>query len=109
MALTLGISGLPQSGKTTLFNALTGSQADTAYGHSADEPNVAVVKVPDSRLQVLGEMFHPRKNTPADVQYLDVAGLVHSDEPSLTRSEGLSRKFLGAMAATDALVLVVRA
>src|SRR3954452_18924715 len=110
MALTLGISGLPQSGKTTLFNALTGSNIETAgFGHGGDEPNVAMVKVPDPRLPVLADMFKPRKLTPADVQYLDVAGLAHTEDPSAARNEGLSRKFLGQIAATDALVLVVRA
>jgi GTP-binding protein YchF len=110
MALTLGICGLPKSGKTTLFNALTHSQAQTsAYGVAADEPNVAMVKVPDDRLAVLAEMFKPRKLTPADVQYVDVAGLSGGEDPSAARTEGLSRKFLGAVAANDALLIVVRA
>jgi GTP-binding protein YchF len=110
MALTLGICGLPKSGKTTLFNALTGAQAQTsAYGSASDEPNVAVVKVPDDRLGVLAEMFKPRKVTPADVQYVDVAGLTGGDDPSAARTEGLSRKFLGAIAANEALLIVVRA
>src|SRR4051812_16570285 len=110
MALTLGICGLPKSGKTTLFNALTGSQAQTsAYGAASDEPNVAVVKVPDDRLDVLATMFKPRKLTPADVQYVDVAGLTGGDDPSAARTEGLSRKFLGAVAANEALLIVVRA
>ena len=65
MALTLGICGLPKSGKTTLFNALTHSQAQTsAFGVASDEPNVAMVKVPDDRLTVLAEMFKPRKQEP---------------------------------------------
>jgi len=110
MALTLGICGLPKSGKTTLFNALTHSQAQTsAYGAAADEPNVAMVKVPDARLAVLAGMFKPRKLTPADVQYVDVAGLAPGDDPSIARTQGLSRKFLGAVAANDALLIVVRA
>jgi GTP-binding protein YchF len=110
MALTLGICGLPKSGKTTLFNALTNSQAQTsAYGSASDEPNVAMVKVPDERLTVLAGMFKPRKLTPADVQYVDVAGLAGGDDPSMARTEGLSRKFLGAVAANDALLIVIRA
>jgi ribosome-binding ATPase len=110
MALTLGICGLPKSGKTTLFNALTHSQAQTsAYGAAGDEPNVAMVKVPDERLDVLAAMFKPRKLTPADVQYVDVAGLAAGDDPTAARTQGLSRKFLGAVAANDALLIVVRA
>ncbi|HMA37023.1 MAG TPA: redox-regulated ATPase YchF, partial [Chloroflexia bacterium] len=95
---------------TTLFNALTHSQAQTsAYGSAGDEPNVAMVKVPDGRLDVLAAMFKPRKLTPADVQYVDVAGLAPGDDPAAARTQGLSRKFLGAVAANDALLIVVRA
>ena len=74
MALNLGIIGLPKSGKTTLFNAITGSHAQTSAYSSGEEPNVAVVKVPDPRLDVLAQMFHPRKVTPADVMFTDVVG-----------------------------------
>ncbi|MGI8589080.1 MAG: redox-regulated ATPase YchF [Chloroflexia bacterium] len=110
MSLTLGICGLPKSGKTTLFNALTNAQAQTsAYAGGSDEPNVAMVKVPDDRLGVLARMFKPRKTTPADVQYVDVAGMSGGDDPSAARTQGLSRKFLGAVAANDALLIVVRA
>jgi GTP-binding protein YchF len=108
MALTLGICGLPKSGKTTLFNALTGSQIQTS-GYGGDAPNVAMVKVPDSRLDDLARMFKPRKLTPADVQYVDVAGLAQGSDPSAARTQGLSRQFLGAVAANDALLIVVRA
>ena len=101
---------MPKSGKTTVFNALTNSQAETsAYGVASDEPNVAVVKVPDARLGVLAEMFHPRKVTPADVQYVDVAGLTGGTDLDVARTEGLSRQFLGAIAANEALLVVVRA
>ena len=110
MALTLGICGLPKSGKTTLFNALTGSQAQTsAFATGSAEPNIAVVKVPDARLDVLTQMFHPKKTTPAEVKYFDVAGLSQSEDPSAARTEGLSRQFLGHIATAEALVIVVRA
>src|SRR5919201_6180563 len=106
MALNLGIIGLPKSGKTTLFNALTGSHAQTSTYSSGEEPNVAVVKVPDPRLDVLTAMFHPRKTTPADVKFTDVAGM--SGKAGDTK-EPISRQTLGFISAVDALVLVVRA
>ena len=110
MTLTLGICGLPKSGKTTLFNALTGSQAATsAFATAGDEPNIAVVKVPDPRLDVLTAMFHPKKTTPAEVKYFDVGGLSQSEDPGAARTQGLSRQFIGAIAPADALVVVVRA
>ena len=67
------IIGLPASGKTTVFNALTGVQAETGFGGGRAAPNLAVVKVPDERLDRLAELYHPRKVTPADVTYADVA------------------------------------
>ena len=110
MALNLGIFGLPKSGKTTLFNAITGSQAQTsafAQGQG-DQPNVAVVKVPDPRLDRLTEMFKPRKTTPADVQFTDVAGASPSQRERDSK-EPISRQTLGSLSTVDALVLVVRA
>src|ERR687883_1823555 len=105
MALNLGIIGLPKSGKTTLFNAITGSHAQTA-GYAGDEPNVAVVKVPDPRLDVLTQMFHPRKTTPADVKFTDVVGM---SGKAGDKKEPISRQTLGFISAVDALVPVVRA
>lgn len=108
MALNLGIMGLPKSGKTTLFNAITGSHAQTsAFAGGGDEPNVAVVKVPDPRLDVLTQMFHPRKTTPADVKFTDVAGM--QSAKSTDKKEPISRQALGFLSGMDALVLVVRA
>jgi GTP-binding protein YchF len=106
MALNLGIIGLPKSGKTTLFNALTGSHAQTSTYSSGDEPNVAVVKVPDPRLDVLTEMFHPHKTTPADVKFTDVVGMSGKVDD---KKEPISRQTLGFISTVDALVLVVRA
>src|SRR3954447_14372302 len=93
MALNLGIIGLPKSGKTTLFNALTGSHAQTSAYATGDEPNVAVVKVPDPRLDVLTQMFHPRKTTPADVKFTDVAGM--QGAKAADKKEPFSRQALG--------------
>lgn len=76
MALTLGIIGFAKSGKTTVFNALTHGHAETsAYATGAASPNIGTVKVPDKRLDVLTDMFHPKKTTPATVEYVDVAGM----------------------------------
>jgi hypothetical protein len=107
MALNLGIVGLPKSGKTTLFNAITGSHAATSGYGGGEQPNVAVVKVPDERLDVLADMFHPRKVTPADVQFTDVAGMAAGKEAD--KKEPISRQVLGFISTVDALVLVVRA
>jgi GTP-binding protein YchF len=90
----LVIVGLPSSGKTTIFNALT----------RADEPNLATVKVPDPRLDLLTEMFKPQRKVQADVQYLDVAGIAKG-----MAEKGMSGQLLGHLAQADALVHVVRA
>jgi len=72
----LVIIGLPSSGKTTVFNALTRAEAATGtFGASGDEPNLATVKVPDPRLDTLTALFNPQRRVQADVQYLDVAGI----------------------------------
>src|SRR5205814_7845793 len=106
MALNLGIIGLPKSGKTTLFNAITGSHAHTSSYASGEEPNVAVVKVPEPRLEVLTAMFHPRKTVPADVKFTDVAGMHASADD---KKEPISRQTLGFLSTMDALLLVARA
>lgn len=103
--MKIGIIGLPNSGKTTVFNALTGGNAETAaYSSGQLEPNLATVKVPDERLKVLAEMYKPKKTTFPDVQYIDVAGV--SGE---RRSGGLPPAFLNYIAQVDALLHVVRA
>ncbi|MBA2597862.1 MAG: redox-regulated ATPase YchF [Chloroflexota bacterium] len=105
MLTTLVIFGLPSSGKTTVFNALTRSQAETGtYSANPDEPNLATVKVPDDRLDRLTDMFQPQKRVPADVQYLDVAGIAKG-----IAEKGMSGILLGQLSQADALVLVVRA
>jgi len=108
MALTIGIIGLPQSGKTTLFNALTKAGAPiSGYATSTVQANMAVVQVPDPRLEPLAEIFHPKKVTYATVEFVDVAGIgqVHT---STEKREGLSAEFLGHIRNADALAIVLR-
>jgi GTP-binding protein YchF len=99
----VGILGLSQSGKTTVFNAVTRGNAQTGYG-GAQGPNIGVVKVPDGRLAVLAEMYHPKKVTPADIRYVDfpAAGTAFG------RGEGPGGQFLAEVRKTDALIHVVR-
>jgi GTP-binding protein YchF len=104
--MKIAIIGLPNSGKTTVFNALTrGSAETTNYASGQLEPNVATVKVPDTRLGVLAEMFDPKKTTPADVQYVDVGGL----SSGARQSGGLPPALLNFIGGADALLHVARA
>lgn len=103
--LQVGLVGLPNVGKTTLFNAMTKEQAQVAsYAFSTREQNIGVVQVPDERLTRLAEMFHPRKVTPTDVEFIDVPGLVRG----ASSGEGLGNQFLGYLRDADALAMVVR-
>jgi GTP-binding protein YchF len=105
LATKLVIIGLPGSGKTTVFNALTKAEAATGtFGAANDDPNLATVKVPDPRLDTLTELFKPQRKVQADVQYLDVAGIAKG-----MAEKGLSGQLLGHLAQADALVHVVRA
>ncbi len=105
MALQFAIVGLPQSGKTTVFNALTGSGAVTGgFSSAQDEPNLATVKVPDQRLDILTGLFNPRRTVPADIRYLDVAGVAKG-----LAEQGMGGRLLGYLQEADALILVVRA
>ncbi len=105
MALTLGIIGFSKSGKTTVFNILTRGHAETsAYGTSSSTPNLGTVKVPDKRLEVLTEMFVPKKTTYATVEYTDVAGM----NPGATKQGG-ALPGLTYIQKVEALVHVVRA
>lgn len=104
--MKIGIIGLPNSGKTTVFNALTRATIETAaYSSGQIEPNMAMVKVPDERLDALAKMYKPKKFTPADVQYIDVAGM----NSGASSSGGLSPQFLNYISQVDALLHVVRA
>ena len=108
MALTIGIIGLPQSGKTTLFNALTKAGAPiSGYATSTVHANMAIVQVPDARLQPLAEIFNPRKVTPTTVEFVDVAGMGQSEQ-SGKQKQGLSAEFLGHIRNADALAIVLR-
>src|SRR5258707_4017509 len=97
MALTIGIIGLPQSGKTTLFNALTKANAPiSGYATSTVQANHAVVQVPDARLQPLAEIFHPKKVTYATVEFVDVAGIRQGKHHPGGKREGAGAGILRA-------------
>jgi len=107
MALTIGIIGLPQSGKTTLFNAITRAGVPVSgYATSTVQANLAVVQVPDARLQPLADIFKPKKVTYATVEFVDVAGM--GQAPQKEKREGLSAEFLGHIRNADALAIVLR-
>ncbi len=103
--MKLGIVGLPNVGKSTLFNSLTNAEALAAnYPFATIDPNVGVVAVPDKRLKLLGDLYKSKKVTPATIEFVDIAGLVKG----ASKGEGLGNQFLANIRETDAIVHVVR-
>ena len=103
--MKLGIVGLPNVGKSTLFNSLTKAGAESAnYPFCTIDPNVGVVAVPDERLKKLGDLYHSKKVTPAVIEFVDIAGLVKG----ASKGEGLGNQFLANIREVDAIVHVVR-
>ena len=103
--MKLGIAGLPNVGKSTLFNALTRAGAQAAnYPFCTIDPNVGIVPVPDARLQVLADFYHTEKIIPATIEFVDIAGLVKG----ASEGEGLGNQFLANIRETDAICEVVR-
>ena len=103
--MNLGIVGLPNVGKSTLFNALTKAGAESAnYPFCTIDPNIGIVAVPDNRLKLLGELYQSKKVTPATIEFVDIAGLVKG----ASKGEGLGNQFLSNIREVDAIVHVVR-
>ena len=105
--MRIGIIGLPNSGKTTIFNVLTGGSAPTAaYAGGTFQVNTAIVNVPDTRVDALSDMYHPKKTIYARVEYADIAGMSGTEDKE--RNASLSGELMNAIANNDALLHVVR-
>ena len=104
MSVGIGIIGLPKSGRTTVFNALTGGRADTG-SYTPEAAHIGIAKVADPRLYTLSDMFKPKKTTPAEVKYIDIGASLKS----LTEGSSISGEYLSQLSNTDALMNVARA
>src|SRR5436309_432962 len=105
MGFSCGIVGLPNVGKSTLFNAITAVGADAAnYPFCTIDPNVGIVAIPDERIDVLGTMYRPAKIVPSTIEFVDIAGLVRG----ASQGEGLGNQFLSHIREVDAIAHVVR-
>jgi ribosome-binding ATPase len=106
MTINIGIIGLGQSGKTTIFNALTGGKADTVvHGTGNLDPNIGMARVPDPRMKLLNEIFHPAKTVYSEVKYLDIGASVKS----LAKDKGMGGQLLNQLSTVDTIICVVRA
>ena len=105
MSIDIGIIGLPQSGKTTVFNALTGGKADTTSHATGSTPHIGIAKVPEPRLRVLDEILHPKKVVPVEARYIDIGASVRG----LVQDKGIGGELLNQLSNVDTIIGVVRA